>query len=62
MSAARRDSDAWYRSLIENSSDAVLVLDAGGMIRYGTPSIKPALGMEAKKWDMGGAGGVARLL
>ena len=42
--AARRDSDAWYRSLIENSSDAVLVLDADGTIRYATPSIEPALG------------------
>src|SRR3954468_8324635 len=42
--AARRDSDAWYRSLIENSSDAVLVLDAEGTIRYATSSIEPALG------------------
>ena len=42
--AARRDSDAWYRSLIENSSDAVLGARRRRHDPLRTPSIEPVLG------------------
>jgi PAS domain S-box-containing protein len=41
---ARRDADAWYRSLIDNAADAITVLERDGTIRYQTPSIQDILG------------------
>jgi len=41
---ARREADAWYRSLIDNAADVVTVLDADGTIRFQTPSIEDVLG------------------
>ena len=41
---ARRDADAWYRSLIDNAADAITVLERDGTIRYQTPSIEDILG------------------
>jgi diguanylate cyclase (GGDEF)-like protein/PAS domain S-box-containing protein len=41
---ARRDVDAWYRSLIDNAADAITVLERDGTIRYQTPSIEDILG------------------
>jgi len=37
-------SEAYFRSLIEYSSDVILILDAGGKIRYGSPSLTTNLG------------------
>ena len=34
---ARRDADAWYRSLIDNASDVITVLERDGTIRYQSP-------------------------
>jgi diguanylate cyclase (GGDEF)-like protein/PAS domain S-box-containing protein len=44
---ARRDADAWYRSLIDNAADVVTVLEADGTIRFQTPSIRDVLGYSA---------------
>jgi diguanylate cyclase (GGDEF)-like protein/PAS domain S-box-containing protein len=41
---ARRDADAWYRSLIDNAADAITVLERDGTIRFQTPSIEDILG------------------
>jgi diguanylate cyclase (GGDEF)-like protein/PAS domain S-box-containing protein len=41
---ARRDVDAWYRSLIDNAADAITVLERDGTIRFQTPSIQDILG------------------
>ena len=41
---ARREADAWYRSLIDNAADVVTVLDEDGTIRFQTPSIEDVLG------------------
>jgi diguanylate cyclase (GGDEF)-like protein/PAS domain S-box-containing protein len=41
---ARREADAWSRSLIDNAADVVTVLDEDGTIRFQTPSIEDVLG------------------
>ncbi len=41
---ALRQSEARFRSLIENGSDFIVILDAGATIRYGSPSIARMLG------------------
>jgi PAS domain S-box-containing protein len=35
-----------YRRLLENITDVILILDAGGMIRYASPSIERGLGYD----------------
>ena len=45
---ARRDADAWYRSLIDNAADAITVLERDGTIRFQTPSIEDILGFRAE--------------
>ena len=42
--AALRDSEEYFRALIENASDLITVLNSDGTIRYESPSIKRALG------------------
>lgn len=42
--ATLRRSEAYFRSLIEHSSDIVIILDATGYIRYGSPSLSTILG------------------
>lgn len=37
-------SEAYFRSLIEHSSDVIIILDAEGNIRYGSPSLSTVLG------------------
>jgi PAS domain S-box-containing protein len=41
---ALRDSEARFRSLIENTSDIILLLDAGGKIHYASSSVQRILG------------------
>jgi PAS domain S-box-containing protein len=43
--AAKRDER--FRSLIENASDVILVLDGGATVRYVSPSVEPILGRSA---------------
>jgi PAS domain S-box-containing protein len=44
--AARDASAQWFRSLIQHSSDIILVVDTGGAIRYASPSASAVLGYE----------------
>jgi nitrogen fixation negative regulator NifL len=39
-----RHSEEYYRSLIENALDLIVVLDADGVIRYASPSVERVLG------------------
>ncbi|OAI39826.1 hypothetical protein AYO40_05390 [Planctomycetaceae bacterium SCGC AG-212-D15] len=39
-----RDKEAYYRSLIENSSELIARLDRGGVVRYVSPSLRRVLG------------------
>ncbi|MCL6435304.1 MAG: PAS domain S-box protein [Leptolyngbyaceae cyanobacterium HOT.MB2.61] len=39
-----RDSEEWFRSLIENALDIITVLDEAGIIRYVSPSVERVLG------------------
>ena len=41
---ARRDADAWYRSMIDNASDVITVLERDGTIRYQSPSVEGVIG------------------
>jgi len=43
---ALRKSERWFRSIIENSSEVVIVLDADGSTKYASPSCKRVLGFE----------------
>lgn len=43
---AANQKDDYFRSLIENSLDITIILDEDGTIRYGSPSLKKALGYE----------------
>jgi PAS domain S-box-containing protein len=46
---ALRRSEARFRSLIENATDVITVLDADGRIRFESPSVKRILGYEPKE-------------
>lgn len=37
---ALKESEEWFRSLIQNSSDIITVIDANGTILYQSPSIE----------------------
>jgi two-component system, cell cycle sensor histidine kinase and response regulator CckA len=41
---ALQRSEEYYRSLIENALDVITVLDAAGVVRYGSPSFERVLG------------------
>lgn len=45
-----RLSEQKFRSLIENVSDVVLLLDAGGQARYVSPSLRPLLDFSPREW------------
>ena len=40
------EQEQWFRSLVQNSSDVVTVVDPRGVIRYQTPSVKRVFGYE----------------
>jgi diguanylate cyclase (GGDEF)-like protein/PAS domain S-box-containing protein len=46
--ATERESEARFRSLVQNASDIILVVDAELRIVYGTPSAERALGWSAE--------------
>ncbi|MDX6275250.1 MAG: hypothetical protein QOJ92_2460 [Frankiales bacterium] len=46
LAVHQRASEAHFRSLIQNSSDMIVVLSAARTIRYQTPSVARALGLE----------------
>jgi two-component system, cell cycle sensor histidine kinase and response regulator CckA len=46
---ALQRSEEYFRSLIENALDIITVIDAGGTIRYGSPSLKRVLGYEPQE-------------
>ena len=43
-SIARHQGESHFRALIQNTHDAVLIVDADGLIRYASPSAEPMLG------------------
>ncbi len=47
MESALRASEARFRSLIENASDLITLVDADGAIRYESPAVARILGHEA---------------
>ena len=59
-------SESYFRSLIENTSDLILLLNKDGLVRYASPSLKRALGyqspdiMDGPAVDLSPRGGPAR--
>jgi diguanylate cyclase (GGDEF)-like protein/PAS domain S-box-containing protein len=49
--AADERSEARFRTLVDNASDAVVVLDAEGRVRYRTPSTERVLGRRGSELD-----------
>lgn len=45
----RRDSEAYFRTLVHNASDVILILDADGRVRYASSSALPVLGYRSLK-------------
>jgi PAS domain S-box-containing protein len=45
---ALRHREEYFRSLIENASDLILILDGAGVIRYASPSFERTLGYKAE--------------
>lgn len=43
-------SEAYFRSLIEHSSDIIVILDAEATIRYGSPSLSTVLGYQLSEF------------
>jgi diguanylate cyclase (GGDEF)-like protein/PAS domain S-box-containing protein len=43
------DREKWFRSLVQNSSDVITVVDARGTIRFQTPSVTRILGHDPAK-------------
>ena len=44
MEESLRESEEWFRSLVQNASDVVVVIDRNGGERYQSPSLKRVLG------------------
>ena len=47
---ALADSEARFRALVQNSSDVVTVLDAGGTVRYVSPAFSRVLGHDERSY------------
>jgi diguanylate cyclase (GGDEF)-like protein/PAS domain S-box-containing protein len=41
---SERDNEAYFRTLVHNSHDVVLIVDDGGRVRYASPSARSVLG------------------
>jgi len=39
-------SEAWFKALVQNSTDLVIVVDADGLVRYASPSVEEGLGTD----------------
>lgn len=48
-SDALRESEEYFRSLIDNSLDVITILNADGTIRYGSPSLERLLGYKPQE-------------
>lgn len=44
----RRQSEAWFQSLVQNASDVIAILEADGTLRYQSPAVKQVLGYTAQ--------------
>lgn len=49
IEAALRDSEARYRSLIEQTSDIIAMVDESAVVRYGSPSVETVLGYDPEE-------------
>lgn len=47
---AARLADQRFRSLIENSADAISLTDVDGVVRYGSPAVTRILGYQLDEW------------
>ncbi len=45
-------SEEYFRTLIENASDLITILDADGLIRYESPSLARVLGFAPQPRDL----------
>ncbi|MCH0565957.1 EAL domain-containing protein [Streptomyces sp. MUM 136J] len=43
----RRESEAYFRTLVRNASDVILIVDGDGTVRYATPSAEAVFGSSA---------------
>jgi len=46
---ALEDSEAYWRALIDNAQDIIVLLDANGNVRYSSPSVAQVLGVAAAR-------------
>ena len=45
-----RQSEERFRSLVQNSSDLITILDVDGSVRYASPSVERLMGYEPDEW------------
>ncbi|MFI6762903.1 putative bifunctional diguanylate cyclase/phosphodiesterase [Micromonospora sp. NPDC050417] len=43
---SRRDTEAYFRSVVQNATDVILVVDDDRSIRYASPSVRTVIGIE----------------
>ncbi len=46
----QRRSDEHFRALVQNGSDIIAIIDAGGILRYTSPSLVRILGFQPEQW------------
>ena len=46
---ALRDSEERFRSLVDQTSDIIAIVDERGVVRYGSPSVESVLGYDAEE-------------
>ncbi len=42
--------ERWFRSLVENATEVVTVIEADGTVRYVSPAIERVLGYRPEEW------------